>query len=145
MQGPLEGRIHGNVPVDDLVTAISCTKRRELLAALALSPMTVGQLQKLLGYAYSDVSRHLSALRACGLVQYQARKKEHIQRLTSSTTVRVDADRLYLEIKTKSPERLLVLAHELHTSALRIIAGNGLTRIAPAGRGPTAATTRSRR
>jgi len=145
MQGWLEGSYRAQLPIDDLIAAIQCTKRREILAALALSPLTVGGVQKLLGYAYSDVSKHLSELRGCGLVQFEPRKKEHIQRLTSAMAVRFEPDSLCLEIKTESPKRLLVLTHELHTSALQFIAGNGISRVAPAGRGPIVATTRSRR
>jgi DNA-binding transcriptional ArsR family regulator len=143
MQGWRDDYGRGFIPVDVLIAAVQCTKRRELLAALGLAPMTVGDLQQLLGYAYSDVSKHLRELRECGLVQFETRKKERVQRLTSVAAVSFAPELLRLEIRTASPRRLVVLEHELHSTALQVIAGKGAPPAAPAGRAPTRATTRS--
>jgi len=110
------------VTVDALLSALSSTKRRELLAALTRSPMSVSELQKLLGYAMSDISRHLSELRACGLIISEIHKKEHIQRLARHAHIDLKSGSISIEIDGDEPFHHVILKHELHSSALRSIA-----------------------
>jgi DNA-binding transcriptional ArsR family regulator len=117
-----DGTNTGLVSGDAALFALSSTKRRELLAALARSPLSVTALQKLLGYAMSDISRHLGELRASGLVVSERHKKECIQRLARNLRIDFSADSIFIEVENADPFRRVVLKHELNSAALQAIA-----------------------
>lgn len=120
--GERDGTTKRAVSVDNLLRALSCTKRREILSALIRGPMSVTALHRLLGYVMSDVSRHLSELRGTGLVLCEHRKKEHLYRLPSHARIRIDLESILIEVDLSDPARQIVMQHELHGSAFERIA-----------------------
>ena len=74
--------VEGSADVDEVFHALSHPTRREMLARLRRSDLTVGQLADPLPVSLAAASKHVGVLERAGLVERTIQGRTHVCRLT---------------------------------------------------------------
>ena len=104
------------VDVDEVFHALSHPTRRDMLARLRGSTLTVGQLAEPLTVSLAAASKHVAVLERAGLVQRTVQGRTHVCRLTpgplASAAAWLDAYETYWNERLDALERVLLDADE---------------------------------
>ena len=98
--------------VDEVFHALAHPTRRDMLARLRTTDLTVGQLAEPLTVSLAAASKHITVLERAGLVQRTVQGRTHVCRLTAgplaSAAAWLDAYETYWTARLDALERVLL-------------------------------------
>jgi DNA-binding transcriptional ArsR family regulator len=114
--------VEGLVEVDEVFHALSHPTRRDMLARLRQSDLTVGQLAEPLTVSLAAASKHVGVLERAGLVQRTVQGRTHVCRLMprplASAAAWLDTYETYWNERLDALEQALLEASDVPDSPL---------------------------
>jgi DNA-binding transcriptional ArsR family regulator len=113
--------VESRVEVDAVFHALSHAARRDMLARLRQSDLTIGQLAEPLTVSLAAASKHVAVLERAGLVRRTIQGRTHICRLApgplASAAAWLDTYETYWNERVDALERVLLDAPDAHRNS----------------------------